>query len=577
MKKGTSILIVFLLAFQCGNAQDIAAQHWVDSVYKTLSPDEQIAQLIVARLSSIDASTKAITFLDSEVTDLVKRYNIGGVCVFQGSPVRQALMINRLQAMAKTPLLMSMDAEWGVGMRITDSVLPLPRQMMLGAVADSNIVYQYGKIVAEQCKRIGLQINFAPVVDINNNPNNPVINDRSFGEDKYKVATFGIQYMKGMQDNGIMASAKHFPGHGDVSVDSHIDLPVINKSMAQLDSLELYPFKEIFKAGVGSVMIAHLSIPVIDSGIHRPTSISKNNVTSLLRNQIGYQGLTFTDGLEMKGVTKYFPNGDASVQSLIAGNDVLLLPENIPQAIEKIKIAIGNNTLSWADIEMHCKKVLLAKYQYGLAHLQPINTENLTRDLNSKVSDMRKLIAENALTVLTKTDSIFFPMPAPASKVKNEVVYVSVGMAVDNAFAKRMRADYNADVFYFNYKQGAGRILSTVELIKKRYKKIIIGIHAYSRVPANNFGISKAAVDLITQLQQQTNAITFVFGNPYAIKNFCTSQNLVACYEDDSIIQNAAIDLLQGKIQAKGKLPVTVCNSFKFGSGINTNTFFLPQ
>jgi beta-N-acetylhexosaminidase len=577
MKKNIVFILFFLLAFQCINAQQTKAQYWADSILKTLSPDEQIAQLIVTRLSSIDAKTRQITFLDSQVIDLVKRYNIGGVCVFQGSPVRQALIINQLQAIAKTPLLMSMDAEWGVGMRITDSVLPLPKQMMLGAVTDSSIVYAYGKIVAEQCKRIGLQINFAPVVDVNNNPNNPVINDRSFGEDKYKVAKFGIQYMKGMQDNGVMASAKHFPGHGDVAVDSHFDLPVINKSMAQLDSLELYPFREIFNAGIGSVMVAHLSIPVIDSTVHKPTSISKNNVTNLLRNEIGYQGLSFTDGLEMKGVTKYFPNGGASVQSLIAGNDILLLPEDVPQAIAKIKQAIRENKLTWAAIEMHCRKVLLAKYQYGLADLKPINTVNLTNDLNSKIGGMRKLIAENALTILRKTDAEFFPMQAPEKPVANEVVYISVGMSADNAFAKRMRSDYKADVFYFNYKQDAGRILSTVTLIKKRYKKVVIGLHNYSRVPANNFGISKSAIDFITQLQQQTNAITFVFGNPYAIKNICAAKNLVACYEDDSIIQNSAIDLLQGKIPAKGKLPVTVCDSLQYGTGINTANFFLPR
>ena len=549
------------------------ANSWTDSVYNSLSEDERIAQLMVVRLSSIDSKTKLITFFDDKVAGLVKQYNIGGICLFQGGPVKQALILNKLQAAAKTPILICIDGENGVGMRMTDSVLPLPRQMMLGAVQDTNIIYQYGKIAGEQCKRMGIQVNYAPVVDVNNNPNNPVINDRSFGEDKYKVAQFGIQYMKGLQDVGVMACAKHFPGHGDVAVDSHLDLPVINKSMAQLDSLELYPFREIFKAGIGSVMVAHLYIPAIDSAAHRATSISKNNVTGLLRNQLGYQGLTFTDALEMQGVKKYFPGGEASVQSIIAGNDMLCLPEDVPAAISKIKDAIKDGRLSWADIELHCKKVLAAKYQYGLSQLQPINTENLANDLNSKVNDMRKQVAENALTVLKKSDDIFFPMIAPEKPVTDEVVYVSIGTSSDNAFAKRMRNDYGAAVFYFNYKQDAARILSTVELIKKRYKKVVIGIHNYNRAPANNFGISKAAIDLVTQLQQQANSVTFVFGNPYAIKNWCTAKNLIACYEDDAIIQNIAIDLLQGKIAAKGKLPVTVCEEYKFGSGITTSVF----
>ena len=574
MRKFQLILFLFISAHSI--AQQNKASIWVDSIFKTLSPDEQIAQLMVVRLSTIDMRTKTVTFYDSAVAELVKQYNVGGVCLFQGSPVKQAHILNSLQAMAKTPILMCIDAEWGLGMRMIDSVLPLPRQMMLGAVQDSNIAYQYGRIVAEQCKRVGIQVNYAPVVDVNNNPNNPVINDRSFGEDKYKVAAFGIQYMKGMQDNGVMACAKHFPGHGDVAVDSHLDLPVINKSMAQLESLELYPFRQIFKAGIGSVMVAHLYIPAIDTAANRATSLSKNNVTNLLRTEIGYQGLTFTDALGMQGVNKFFPDGAASVESLIAGNDMLCLPGDVPQAIFKIKAAIDSGKLSWADIERHCKKVLLSKYQYGLSKLQPINTDNLTNDLNSKVPFMRKLIAENALTVLKKTDAGFFPMPAYLNQEKADVVYVSIGTGSDNAFARRMRSDYQADVIYFDYKKDSTTIKATVDSIKKQYKKVIIGIHAYNRTPANNFGISKNAIDLVIQLQQHTNAATFVFGNPYAIKNWCDAKNMIACYEDDSIIHNAAIDLLQGKIGAKGKLPVTVCELYKFGAGITFNAAVNP-
>jgi beta-N-acetylhexosaminidase len=558
-------------------AQQNAASAWADSVFKTMSKDEQIAQLMIVRLSSIDVKTKIITFYDEQVAGLIKKYNIGGVCVFQGNPVKQAGIINSLQAIARTPLLMCIDAEWGVGMRMTDSVLALPKQMMLGAVDDAAIAYQYGKIVAEQCKRIGVQVNFAPVVDINNNPDNPVINDRSFGEDKYKVALYGTQYMKGLQDNGVLACAKHFPGHGDVSVDSHLDLPVINKSMAQLDSLELYPFREIFKAGIGSVMMAHLYIPAIDNSANRATSLSKNNVTGLMRNELGYKGLTFTDALGMQGVKKFFPDGEAAAQSLIAGNDMLCLPDDVPQAIEKIKAAINNKKLSWEDIEMHCKKVLMIKYQYGLSHLQPVNTNNLTNDLNSKVNDMKRTIAENAITLLKRTDTVFFPLPALNKPVAGELAYISVGTTQDNAFARRMCNEYNADLFYFNYNQDSTTTLSTLNFIKTRYKKIIIGVYGYNRVPANNFGISKAAVDLVSGLQQQANVITFVFGNPYAIKNWCNASNLVACYEDDDIIQNTAIDILQGKIIFKGHLPVTVCPEYKFGSGIVSNAFFLPR
>ena len=571
------LVIIFFLTAGRSMSQKNTASAWADSVLKTLSPEEKIAQLMIVRLSSIDMRTKVVTFFDEQVANLIKKYNVGGVCVFQGSPVKQAIIINSLQAMARTPLMMCVDAEWGMGMRMIDSVLPLPKQMMLGAVSDTAIPYQYGSLVAEQCKRIGIQVNFAPVVDINNNPDNPVINDRSFGEDKYKVALFGIQYMRGLQDNGVMACAKHFPGHGDVAVDSHLDLPVIKKSIAQMDSLELYPFREIFKAGIGSVMIAHLYIPSIDSDANRATSLSKKNVTGLMRNGLGYQGLSFTDALGMQGVKKFFPNGEAEVQSLIAGNDMLCLPDDVPVAIEKIKAAINDKKLRWADIEMHCKKALMTKYQYGLSHLQPIKTSNLTSDLNSKVPAMKRLIAENALTVLKKTDSAFFPLQIPENVTSKNIAYVSVGMSEDNAFARRLRNEYNADVFYFNYQQEASRLLSMVSLIKRKYQKVIIGIHAYNRAPVNNFGISKAAVDLVTQLQAQTNAITFVFGNPYAIRNWCDAKNLIACYEDDEVIQNTAIDLLQGKIPAKGHLPVTVCPAYQFGTGLVSNDLFLPR
>jgi beta-N-acetylhexosaminidase len=572
MKKQVILLFTFCITTLFSIAQNTAAQKWVDSVFASLTPDQRIAQLMVVRLS--ERTPKGILFYDDKVKELVKKYNIGGVCLFQGNPTWQANTVNSLQALAKTPIMMCIDGENGLGMRF-DSIIPLNRQMMMGAVQDETIIYNYGKLVGEQCKRAGIQVNYAPVVDVNNNPNNPVINDRSFGEDKYKVASYGIAYMKGMQDVGVMACAKHFPGHGDVAVDSHKDLPVINKTLAQLDSLEFYPFKEIFKAGVGSVMIAHLAIPAIDNTPNKPTSISYKNVTELMRNKMGYQGLTFTDALEMQGVKKFYPDGEASVQSIIAGNDMLCLPGDVAQSIAKIKEAIKKKKLSWADIDTHCRKVLAAKYQYGMANLQPVEVNNITADINSQVNTMKKMIAENALTILNKTDDAFFPL-TPNAKAINEVAYVSIGNSMDNAFAKRMRNDYNADVFYFNYKQDAGRILSMVELIKKRYKKVVIGVHNYERVPLNNFKISSSAVNLVTQLQNQTNAITFIFGNPYAIKNWCGAKNLVACYEDDAITQNAAIDLLQGKIQAKGKLPVTVCDKYKYGSGLISSVFFYP-
>lgn len=559
-------LLILSLCASAQPASTLTADQWVDSVFKKLTKEQKIAQLMVVRLSAIDPNTRKISFYDAQVEEAIRKYNIGGICLFQGGPIKQVGIINRFQNIAATPLLICIDAETGLGMRM-DSVLILPRQMMLGAMQDPQLMYQYGKVVGEQCKRAGIQVNYAPVVDINNNPDNPVINDRSFGEDKYKVASFAIQYMKGMQDVGVMACAKHFPGHGDVAVDSHKDLPVINKTRAQLDSLELYPFREIFKAGVGSVMVAHLYIPAIDNTANRASSLSYKNITELMRKEIGYNGLTFTDALEMKGVAKFFPDGEVSAQSLIAGNDMLCLPGDIPGSIKKIKEAIKKKKMSWADIDMHVKKVLYAKYQYGLANWKPTETYHLTEDLNAQSIVLKRTVAENALTLLRNDDPSVLPLKEFAGK---RVAYVGIGTAKENAFSKRMREDYQAHVYFFDYKANEIKANSLLELLKNDYDIVITGIHNYARYPANNFGISKTAVTLVQRIEQQFKNTTLVFGNPYAVKNFCNAKNIIACYDDDEITQQTAADLLIGRFAAKGKLPVTVCEYFTYGTGITT-------
>lgn len=562
--KGISTLLVTLLAISGLMAQgtkDPKATRWVDSVFKTLTKNEKIGQLMVVRLSSIDGNRK-VTFYEKEVRAAIQQYNIGAICLFQGGPLKQAALINSMQRIAKTPLMIAIDAENGVGMRL-DSVMPLPRQMMMGAVQDPSLIFEYGRLVGEQCKRMGIHVNYAPVVDVNNNPDNPVINDRSFGEDKNKVAALAIEYMRGMQDVGVMACAKHFPGHGDVSVDSHYDLPVINKTRRQLDSLELYPFREIFRAGVGSVMIAHLFIPAIDNTANRATSLSRNAVTRLLKQEMGFQGLTFTDALEMKGVTKFYPEGDAAVQSLIAGNDMLCLPGDIPTAVKKINTAIKQKKLKWSDIDRHVKKVLYAKYQLGLNNLQSVELKNLTEDLNKDVIEMRQRIAERSITVLRNEDAANFPL----AKGKR-IAYVGFGLNKDNAFTKELRNEYDAHVYYFDYRLDESKAASTLSMLQNRYDVVVIGLHAYGRFPARNFGVSQAAFSLINQIQQQHRTITFAFGNPYIIRNFCDSKVLIACYEDDAVTQETAIDLLKGRFLPKGKLPVTVCPELPYGSGI---------
>ncbi len=588
--KWLSLFIVLVLSFGLSlsvNAQKFyektpAAERWVKKKFRKLSKDERIAQLMIIRAHS-NLGPEHV----AEVTELIKKYNVGGLCFFQGGPVRQALLTNMYQSIAKTPLLISIDGEWGLGMRL-DSVINYPRQLMMGATPDAKLIYEFGKAVGEQCKRMGIQVNYAPDVDVNNNPMNPVINDRSFGEDKYKVALYGIQYMKGMQDAGIMATAKHFPGHGDVSVDSHKDLPVITKTRAQLDDLELYPFRELIKAGVGSIMTAHLSIPAIDTTTNLPSSLSYRNVTGILRNDLGFRGISFTDALEMQGVAKYFPKGDASVMSLIAGNDMLCLPGDIPGSIAKVKEAIQERRLSWDDINAKVKKVLLAKYHLGLDKIEPIQTEGLVNDLNAKTTRIKTILSANALTLLRKQNETVFPLTRG-----KKVAYVCIGAPSENTIAAKLRNEYNADIYLFGSKTEIGKQLMddktsvvTVEksdstgalqlintIKQKNYDVVIVGLHNFSRRPANTFGLSNASVYLLNGLQQP-QTISLIFGNPYAIKNIANAPNLIACYEDDDITQEAAVALLQGTLQAKGTLPVTVSENLKFGDGIVYNSYF---
>ncbi|GEO12061.1 glycoside hydrolase family 3 N-terminal domain-containing protein [Segetibacter aerophilus] len=556
-------LVSYSTSFSQHNSQ-LPANEWVDSVFKKLSRKQKIAQLMIIRAHS-NLGEEHI----KQVTELVKKFNVGGLCFFQGGPERQANLTNFYQSIAKTPLMVTIDGEWGLGMRL-DSIISFQRQMMIGAVSDAQLFYRFGRAVGEQCKRMGIHVNFAPVVDINNNPDNPVINDRSFGEDKYKVALFGTQYMKGMQDVGIMACAKHFPGHGDVSVDSHLDLPIINKSRAQLDSLELYPFRQMIKEGVGSIMSAHLYIPVIDTISNQATSLSYKTVTGLLRNELGFKGLTFTDALEMKGVSKYYPAGQASAQSLIAGNDMLCLPEDIKGSIKKIRKAIRKHQIEKADFEARVKKVLLAKYHLGLNNQSPIQTGNIVNEVNANTNEIKTLIAQKAITLLKLSNKEVLPL-----KAGRKIAFVGVGIDKANAFANRIQKDYRADLFTFGYKEDSLASIALISKLKGTYDLVVIGVHNYSRRPANRYGISPAAYNLVNQLQSQNATVTFVFGNPYAMKSMAPgAANLVACYEDDEITQQAAADVLTGKISPKGKLPVTVSEELHYGMGITESNYF---
>lgn len=545
--------------------QDSAAR-WADSVFNALTPEERIAQLIMIRVHS----NLGRDHFNKIVND-IRTNKVGGVVFFQGGPIRQAQWTNYLQSISKVPLLVAIDAEWGLGMRL-DSVISLPRNLMLGAMQDSALAYEAGRVVGEQCRRMGIHINFAPDMDVNNNPNNPVINDRSFGENKYQVARMGVAVIKGMQGAGIMACAKHFPGHGDTDVDSHFDLPTIGKTRRQLDSLELYPFRKAIEEGVGSVMVAHLFVPAIDKTPNTPTSISRNTTTRLLKEELGFKGLVITDALDMKGITKFYNKGEESLQSLLAGNDLMELPTTAGGSVEAIKRGIKKGQISWNDVNARVKRVLMAKYRLGLYRPQVIDMNNLAEDLNAQTDTLRKGIAAQALTLL-RNDNRLIPFSNYPKSPKLAVV--AVGVNGPNTFLQAVKAYRpDADTYQFSGRQAITDVAPLVNQLQRDYKAVIISLHNYERRPANSFGISMPEKLLIRQLQQEMPSATVVFGNPYAIQYFCEAPAIVAAYEDDEITQKTAADLLFGKLQPAGKLPVTVCDNFPSGTGV---TYVLPS
>jgi len=519
-----------------------AEKAWVDSVYNKLTEEERIGQLFM-----VAAYSGGKNFNQDAIEKLIKAHQIGGLIFMQGGPARQAILTNRYQAMAQVPLLLSMDAEWGLGMRL-DSVINFPKQMMLGASDDTAMAYALGMAVAYQCKRLGVHVNFAPVVDVNNNPANPVINARSFGEDKERVTRMAIAYMKGMQDFNIMACAKHFPGHGDTDVDSHQDLPVVKKSLAQLDTLELYPFKKLIAAGVQSMMIAHLSIPALEKEAHVPTTLSRNTVTNLLKQKMGFRGLIFTDALNMQGVAKYFAPGETDVRAFIAGNDVLLFSQDVPTAISKIKAAIQSGKASHKDLEHSVKKILHAKYVAGLAHFKPVELKNVTEDINQYTAALNSRIATAAVTLVS--DGAKSPLTAKA-----KVLYIAVNGSLSEAAETQLRnAVGSLAVVPFTK---TGNTAATLAKMGEGYDAVIIGVHGLSIYPANNYGMSEEQVKFLDAATQKKKVSVALMGNAYALKYVYKAPAVLIGYEDNQWTQDAVIKVMTGQRIPTGILPVT--------------------
>ncbi|MBK9283654.1 MAG: serine hydrolase [Sphingobacteriaceae bacterium] len=523
---------------------------WVDSVFNSLSPNQRLAQLfMVAAYSNKDA--KHI----KSISDLITKQNIGGLIWMQGGPVKQGKLANYYQSLAKTPLLYSIDGEWGLAMRL-DSTPRYPKQMTLGAIQNDSLIYQMGAQIAVECKRMGLHVNFAPVIDVNNNPDNPVIGVRSFGENKYKVAQKAYMYMAGMQDNQVMANGKHFPGHGDTDSDSHKTLPLIKQSRERLDSLELYPFRYLFERGLGSIMVAHLNIPSLDTTKNLASTLSPKVVTDLLKKEMGFKGLIFTDALNMKGVAKYFPPGIVDVKALIAGNDVLLFSENVPKAIAEINRAIDSGLVSRAEADEHCKKILRAKYQLGLNKKQEIVTRNLTKDLNSKESEiLNKKLAIAAVTLL-KNENNFIPLKNLDS---SRIVEVSFGETEENALGAAMKRHAYVEHVGLKHNASQSEITAAFEKIKEA-DKVIIQINKASLRATNYYGVGAQSIRLMDSIAQLKPSVLVLFTNPYilnSIQNLNHYKAIVMAYEYIPSLLVAGAEALVGINKVNGKLPVS--------------------
>ncbi len=532
---------------------------WADSVYKSMTPDERLGQLfmIPAYPEQGDADKK-------KVSDLIKEYNIGGIIFFKSDPVKQAELTNYYQEFSKTPIMIAGDYEWGLSMRIKNTV-NYPRQMMLGAIRNDMLISEFGKEVARQCKRLGININFAPVIDINNNPENPVINSRSFGEQKENVAQKGTAYMFGMQSNRILAVGKHFPGHGDTDTDSHKDLPIIKHSKKRLDSLELYPFKKLIHNGIGGIMIAHLNIPSLDSSKNSVSSLSKPIVTDLLKKDLGFKGLIFTDALGMQGVTKYYKPGETEVAALRAGVDILLMPKDVPLAFQKIKAAIKSGKISQQEIDKRCKKILIAKQWMKLNTYKKINTKKIINDLNTDYAKfLNQKLTEAALTIAMNKNHIL-----PFKNLDSEnIASVSIGNGLISNFQKRLLQYDDVENFTLNKNSEIKNFNKRMDQLAE-YDKVIVSIHGMSRRPPY-FNINSNTIDFVNKLSQKTKVILVLFGNPYALMNFKNPENLQAVlvsYNDRKITRDLSAQLLFGGITAQGKLPVSAGKLFPAGKG----------
>jgi beta-N-acetylhexosaminidase len=531
---------------------------WVDSVLNNMSKRDKIAQMFFIR-----ALTNSTKNYEDSIGKIIRRGHVGGLVFFQGGPGRQANLTSTYQKNSKVPLLVTLDGEWGLGMRL-DSTVSYPYQMALGAVQDTSLIYKMGLQVAKDFKRIGMHMNLAPDVDVNNNAGNPVINYRSFGESKYNVAAKSEAYMMGMQDGGLLVSLKHFPGHGDTNVDSHQDLPQLNFTKARLDSLELYPFKHLIAKGASGVMIAHMNIPILDNTPNLPSTLSKPIVTGLLKEELGFKGIIISDAMEMKGVVKFFKEGEADVRAIEAGNDILELSEDTRRGIRLVRKAVNSGRISMERVDESVRKILTAKYYAGLNEPQEIKLTNVVEDVNRPESvALVEQLANASMTMLKGKQFI-----KTFAREKRTAV-ISIGLPGVTTFQRELAKKYTNAVLFSLDKNANANAIAKVLRELGMFDQVIIGIHDSRTRPGNGMVLSADLKMFIKDMTLRNTAIA-LFANPYnmaALPGLEQSKGLLVAYQKEDFMQKAAASVFSNEFEPTGKLPVSVNTFFKYGDG----------
>ena len=558
MNRIKSLFLLLVLAFSVGTsvAQD-AESRWVDSVYNSLTLEQRVAQLICMRANQPDKP------FYEDVAKYIKQYNIGGVCFFRAEAEAQVNQTNAWQAMAQTPLMVSIDAEWGLAMRVKKT-LAYPYQMTLGAINDDQLIYEMGQQIAEQCQRMGIHVNFAPVADVNSNAANPIIGMRSFGENPQMVGEKATAYALGMQSKGLITSMKHFPGHGNTATDSHMTLPTVTRTMEEVRDIELAPFRYMIEQGVNGAMVGHLYFPAIEKVKNTSSSLSHGVVTDLLKEQMGFEGLIFTDGLDMKGVSEKVHQDSVPYVAFMAGNDVLILPTNVPFAIKTIKQAAERDPQAAARLEESCKKILRYKYRAGLNNYKPVSTANLMTDLKKKAyTELRQQLYDEAITVLRNENQVI-----PLAN-NQKIAVVTIGNTKNDVNEGLVARGFSTTSFVVKKEEIASKSADWLKRLED-YDIVVVSIEKTTMFASKNYGIPDETVKFFNRLLAQNDVILNLFACPYALDLFRINNSvkgLVVAYQDEVPAVDAVVRLLSGELEAHGTLPVSTAK-FHYGDGI---------